>query len=480
MPRTLAPAFVVLTTLVAAPPAWAQSTTGSIQGVVTDEQKAVVSGATVTIRNVDTNAIRSVVTTADGRFRAPSLPIGNYEVTVEIQSFARYVRSGVTLSLNQDAVIDVTLKAAELQETVTVVADASLLNTTNAEVGVSFDNKRVAELPISPDRSIFGLALSAPGVSQLGSGQVGYAVSGATTGATSLNFSANGMRTRSNNFMIDGLDINDPLNSGVGQSINNPDVVQEVRLITNQYAAEYGRIRLRDERGDQERLERLPRLGLLVREPLRDGGRGHGGHLHERAHQPGQGCRTRRWAGPRPLPARAPGRRHLRRAIVKDKTFFFASYQRWTNSELASGLTLNGAPTTEGRSILQSVAGSEPQVQALLDFLPAAQTPTGRSSTFTRNGVTYTIPLGSLTAEATQEFKNHQGSFRVDHSFSSKHLLSARFLIGKTEQSRAGGHAARPGSSSTRQAAIARRMADQHPVAELGERVPRRPPALQH
>ncbi len=111
--------------------------------------------------------------------------------------------------------------------------NASLLNTTNAEVSTRFDSKRLSELPLAPNRNVLNVALSAAGVSQLGSGQTGF--------ARGLNFSVNGMRLRSNNFMIDGQDSNDPSVSGSQQPINNPDVVQEFRLVTNQFAAEYGR-----------------------------------------------------------------------------------------------------------------------------------------------------------------------------------------------------------------------------------------------
>ena len=82
-------------------------------------------------------------------------------------------------------------------------------------------------------RDVFAVALSAPGVSQLGSGQTGF--------ASGTNFSSNGMRVRSNNFMIDGQDSNDPSVTGRQQPINNTDIIQEVRLITNQFAAEFGR-----------------------------------------------------------------------------------------------------------------------------------------------------------------------------------------------------------------------------------------------
>src|SRR5262249_11920276 len=143
-------------------------------------------------------------------------------------------QSGVTLSLNQTAVVDVTLKPAGVTEAVSVVEqNAPPINTSNAEVGVLFDTKRIAELPLATDRSVYNAALSAPGVSQIGSGQSEF--------ANGTNFASNGMRLRSNNLMIDGQDTNDPSVTGRSQLINNPDIVQEIRIITNQFAAEYGR-----------------------------------------------------------------------------------------------------------------------------------------------------------------------------------------------------------------------------------------------
>src|SRR5262245_4872204 len=91
-------------------PLLAQSTTGSFLGTVRDEQNAVVPGATVAVHNVDTNARRTAVTDSQGRWRIPNLPVGNYEVAIELAGFANTVRAGLTLALNQDATVDMTLK----------------------------------------------------------------------------------------------------------------------------------------------------------------------------------------------------------------------------------------------------------------------------------------------------------------------------------------------------------------------------------
>ena len=128
--------------LVSAHQAFGQATTGTISGTVQDGQGGVVAGATVNVRNLDTNLKRSQVTESDGRFRFLGLAIGPYELTVEHTGFARYVRGPIMLLLNQDAVVNPTLEVAAATEVVTVSEDAPLLNTTSPEVGVRFDERR--------------------------------------------------------------------------------------------------------------------------------------------------------------------------------------------------------------------------------------------------------------------------------------------------------------------------------------------------
>src|SRR5919204_290019 len=213
MTRSLKLLPLLIALLVCAAHTAAAQTTGSISGTVQDEKGATVAGATVTARNVETNTSRTGQTDADGRYRFTGMPVGQYEVTAEAAGFAKYVQTGIQLLLNQDAVVDATMKPAGVQEVVNVTENASLLNTSNAEVATRFDSRRLSELP-------------------LGTGQATF--------ANGINYSSNGGRVRSNNFMIDGQDINDPSVAGGQQSINNPDIVQEVRLITNQFLPEYG------------------------------------------------------------------------------------------------------------------------------------------------------------------------------------------------------------------------------------------------
>jgi hypothetical protein len=391
----------------------AQSTTGIIQGVVRDEQQAVVPGANVTVRHVETNLTRVVVTGDQGQYRVPNLPTGTYQVTVELPGFGRYVQDGITLALNQTAVIDVTMRAAGVAEEVTITADSPLLNTTNAEVGVLFDTKRVAELPLGTNRNVMSVALSAPGVSQLGEGQSGF--------ASGVNFSSNGMRVRSNNFMIDGQDSNDPSVTGMQGQINNPDTVQEIRLITNQFAAEFGRAA-----GSVMSITTKSGTNLL---------RGSASWFHNDENfnartntDKGAGRTSAPYKRTNQIGGTAGG------PVLRDRTFFFGSYQRWTDPGLASGTTLRGAPTEQGRQILQSFAGHLPQVQALLKHLPAGTGSAGTAA-FTLGGQTHPVPLGELTGSADVSFENHQASGRVDHRLTDTHRLSGRYMITDTVQS---------------------------------------------
>ena len=185
-----------------------QVTSGEILGLVRDPSGAGVTDAKITVRNLETNATREAMSEPDGSFRFPQLPIGPYESTVEKTGFAPHVRGPIVLRLNQIARLDIQLELAAITERVTVVSDAPLLNLNNAEMGVNFERRRISELPLAPNRNVLNLALSVAGVNQLQTGQ-NPQLSG------SLPFSVNGMRTRSNNFMIDGQNSNSSVLTGL-------------------------------------------------------------------------------------------------------------------------------------------------------------------------------------------------------------------------------------------------------------------------
>ena len=425
-------------------------TTGSLSGEVRDEKQAVIPKASVTVRNVETNITRSVQTTDDGRYRIENLPVGGYELSVEIAGFAKYVQSGITLELNQNAVVDVTMKAGGVQEVVNVVENASMLNTTTAEVGTRFDNRRLAELPLSTNRNVLNVALSAAGISQIQNNQSQF--------AQGIGYSANGGRLRSNNFMIDGQDNNDTGIAGASVQLNNPDLIQEVRLITNQFNAEYGR-------NSSSIFNAITKSGtnqfhgsafwfyngnaLNACSNVNKSG----GFCNPNATDPGKRHAPFRvenqfgatFGGPLHLPRFGEGGPSIING--KDRTFFFGSIQRWWDRQLGSGSTLNGAPTEAGRQILQAAAGGRPQVAALLRFVPVAQTATGSTARFSIGSQVFTVPIGNLTGSTSFALNDWQGSIRVDHRISEKHSLSGRYIFNDHDET-GSGQATPPGNSS--------------------------------
>ncbi len=435
--------------------AWpvAAQTTGTISGAVQDEKEAAIPGANVMVRNVETNISQTTQTGDQGTYRFANLPVGAYEVTVEAPGFAKHIQTGIQLLLNQVAVVNISMKTGGVQEVVTVTENAALLNTATAEVSTRFDSRRVSELPLSTNRNVFNVALSAPGVSQLGPGQSGF--------AQGISYSSNGGRLRSNNFMIDGQDINDPSVSGGQQAINNPDIVQEVRLITNQFLAEYGRnagsvLLINTKPGGNEfhgtafwfyngnalnACNNLNKAGGFCRP---SGSTLAAGQTFKRPfrieNQIGFTI-----GGPLHLPSFGEGGPTY--ISGRDRTFFFGSYQRWSDRQLGSGFTLNGAPTAAGRQVLQSAVGNRPQVVALLRFLPAATDSAGPVRSFMANGQTFQVPTGNLTGAASSFFDDHQASFRVDHTFNEANRMTGRYLYDDGD-SGGTGQATPPGNTS--------------------------------
>lgn len=401
-------------------------TTSNILGTVTDPAGAAVPNARVTARNTGTNATKEAIADTEGRFRVPLLPIGNYDVTVEAPGFSKYQQSGITLRLNQDADLPIQLQVGAVTDTVTVSSDATLVNTTNAEVGVNFDVKRITELPLAPNRNVLNLALSVAGVSQLSTGNSVFGDGG-------VSFSVNGARTRSNNFMLDGGDMVQPSVGGATQQVNNPDTVAEFRLITNQFLPEYGRA-----------------AGSVVNIVTKSGSnKFHGSAYWFLNHNELNALSN---LDKRNGFTSAPSRKENQFAgtlggpIIRNRTFFFVSALRWTDRIFQSGTSIGAAPTAEGKTLLNQLAGTLPQVRALLDYVPAAQQATGANAPVTINGVTTQIPLGILSGNAPNLQNVWQWSARVDHKFSDTQNLFVRYQADKRDA--ISGQAVPPGLTS--------------------------------
>jgi len=216
-------------------PVFAQLPTGTILGTVRDSAAAVVPGATVTATNADTGLSRTTFTSGNGTYLLAALPVGRYEVRAALDGFRTAVRSGVTLAVTQEAVVNFTLEVGQLSETVSVTAEASLVNTTSASLGALVDAQAVAELPLN-GRNYIDLTFLQVGIAK----QENMTSGGTFVGSW---YSSNGAPLRSNSYMLDGAVMANVLGGSAGSMANTSlgiEGIQEWRVITNTPSAEYG------------------------------------------------------------------------------------------------------------------------------------------------------------------------------------------------------------------------------------------------
>ena len=205
-----------------------------VQGTVTDNSGGVIPNSIVSLRNTLTNQSRNIETNEQGFFRADQLAVGIYELRVERTGFAPYQHAGIQVSLGQTVFIDVVLIPASESASVTVNAQPSVMDISQTSVLSSIDQERIEELPVR-NRNYLDFVLLSPGVSSApvpSSGGGGTALSGS-------GFTFGGLRTRSNNISIDGLDNNDEY-TGSSRTELSPEIVQEFQVVNNGLSAESG------------------------------------------------------------------------------------------------------------------------------------------------------------------------------------------------------------------------------------------------
>lgn len=311
------------------PAAFAQTTTGRILGTITDQTGATVSGAVVTVTDVQRGAVRTFTTESSGTYAAPNLQPGVYEVRVEATGFKSVKRENIELEVASDALIDVALQPGNIVDVVTVTEDVPLINITSATLGGTLSNKEINDLPLN-GRNYENLLQLRPGI-------VRYPGGGFST------TSSNGLRAEDNAYLVDGLFNSEPFS---GQSIINGagiagdsatilpvDAIQEFNVQGNP-PAEYGW-----------------KPGTIVNVGLKSGTNA----LHGTAYAFGRDTPldARNWFNTKP-DEKNP--RNLEQfggsaggAIVKDKVFFFGSYegQRYTvgNSGKLETYAMSSLPT---------------------------------------------------------------------------------------------------------------------------------------
>jgi carboxypeptidase family protein len=244
--RLLKIQFAVVALLLAIPlVAAAQVTTATIVGTVTDPGGANVAGAQVVARNVDTGLTRTVTSSDEGAYRLEFLPVGNYVVEVTTTGFKKAYLSGIVLKINDTARVDVSLTVGQVSETVTIAESASpAINTSTPEIGRTIESAEITALPLV-ERNVYTLLDLTPGVQSNNNG-VATASTGTSTfilgypeQRTLINGGTDG-GTGSVNYYLDG-GINMTNLRNTGNILPNPDAIQEFRVQTNSYNAEYGR-----------------------------------------------------------------------------------------------------------------------------------------------------------------------------------------------------------------------------------------------
>jgi outer membrane receptor protein involved in Fe transport len=423
---------VCLASFAVAPFTMAQTSRGTLEGVVTDATGAIVANASVTLTQKDTNAKRETTTNSAGIYRFDAVDLGTYTLSVKAPGFAAEDRTGIEIQAARILDIDFSLKVSTSKETVTVEAfNAEIALQTSEQVrGATFSPQSIINLPI-----VAGDALT---LGQLlpGTVTINQATQNSINQDGNFSFAVNGQRPRGNNFMIDGVENNDISVTGPAFTISNSDAVQEVNIQTSNFSAEFGRAG-----------------GAVINEITKSGTNGlHGTatevytgsafaaltHLQKKAHlvDPPRfidNIPDGTIGGPVIFPHLYDGR---------NKTFFFAAVQ-WDRQFGDTSNTFVAADPA-GVALLQSLSAQCPQAALYLKALGslrgdptnspssislAVPSATGTCNNSTRTGQSLTVG-NVLRSEAFSSLDNNH-LIRIDHIASQNQTMGFRWLYDK-------------------------------------------------
>jgi hypothetical protein len=386
-----------------------QAGQAGITGAVVDSTGASIPNARVLIVNVDTNVARDISTDEAGRFLFPVLPIGNYRVEISKEGFKKFSRTGLVLELGQTARVDATLEIGNLAESVEVTAATPQVNTTDAAIGRTVQNKEIITLPLV-NRNVYTLLSLTAGVDDNQStNNFGYPEQRA-----SINGSAYGSSGSVSYYLDGGSNMTQLRNTG--GAAPNPDAVQEFRVTTNSYSAEFGRF-----------------SAGVIDVITKSGTNQFHGSLFEFLRN--DVLNSKDWN----VLTKPPLRRNqyggtFGGPIKRDKTFFFSSF---------SGLN------QRQQDVTIAVVPNEAQRNGNLSSFPAQiRDPLNNNAPFlgniippnrldpTAQNILKQVPLPNLPnnqAQSTQPRSNdtYEGLIKVDHTFSTKHTLAGSYFLNK-------------------------------------------------
>ncbi len=213
--------------------AFAQETTARISGQVVDPAGAVVSNAEITLKSASTGEERKAQTDEEGNYTLTQLQPGLYDLSIKGQGFKEHIVTGVELNVNDRRVLNVSMEAGGVAESVTVTGEAALLQTTPT-VGDVVENRRVVELPLN-NRNFMQLLTLVPGVTSSGTSEIGIGLTNV------VDFSINGTRRNSISFLVDGVSNTDVGSNITLLSVPTVDSIQEFKVITSVPTAEFGK-----------------------------------------------------------------------------------------------------------------------------------------------------------------------------------------------------------------------------------------------
>ena len=406
--------FLVLALLLlSATSAKTQTFRGTILGTVTDVSGLAVSGATVAAKNKDTGLTRTTQTSDDGSYALTELPIGIYTVTISQSGFQTSVTSDVEVNVAAERRLDVALKPGRVSETVEVSgAELPQVETTTNELGGVLTSHTVQDIPVN-GRDYTKLIYLNPGVA-------GSPDQISDSPGSFGEFTMNGARGRSNNYLLDGTDMNDGYRNdpaineagvfGTPSTILPIDAVAEVRVISN-FEPEYGR-----------------NAGAVVNIVTKSGTNSFHGTAAEYFRN--SALDARNYFNPVGQP-RAPFHNNqyggsLGGPIIKDKTFFYADYEG--QQEPVGVVTLACVPvgTAPDKSLSPSQS-SNPVIQGLLARHPW---PAPNISSAVASG---TCPNSSVISPSFNRLSSMIA--KIDHSFDANNLLTGRYFFGDSVQS---------------------------------------------
>ena len=394
----------------------AQTFRGTILGTVTDPQGAVLAGAKVTVHNVHTGLERTTETSADGSYAVPELPIGTYTVTVSQSGFQTSSVTNIAVDVASEKRVDVALKAGQVTTTVEVSAETlPIVETTTDTLGGTFTAEQAKDLPLN-GRDFQKMIFLTPGVA----GSPDEITD--SPGSFGI-FSMNGARGRSNNFLLDGTDMNDGYRNdpaineagvfGTPATILPVDAIEETQVVSN-FMPEYGR-----------------NAGATVNIVTKSGTNALHGTFFDYFRNDALDARNYfNSVGPR-----APFHNNqfggaLGGPIVKDKTFFYLDYEG--QRERVGVVTLACVPEGSGPGgSLSPSDASDPVVSALIathNPWPAPNRPGIHSN---NTG----CPNGPNASVISPSFNNLTSAIaKIDHNFNASNLFTGRYFIGDSSQ----------------------------------------------